>query len=61
LNSKVFINSIVIAVTGVIGYTVAGSLITMIGKRKLMGKTIKQFESNEEIPNNFIYKITLRI
>ncbi|KYN15464.1 Synaptic vesicle glycoprotein 2B [Trachymyrmex cornetzi] len=36
LNSRVFINSIVIAVTGVIGYTVAGSLITVVGKRKLM-------------------------
>ncbi|XP_011700162.1 PREDICTED: synaptic vesicle glycoprotein 2B-like isoform X2 [Wasmannia auropunctata] len=36
LNSRVFINSIVIAVTGVIGYTMAGSLITVIGKRKLM-------------------------
>ncbi|XP_018392665.1 PREDICTED: synaptic vesicle glycoprotein 2B-like isoform X1 [Cyphomyrmex costatus] len=36
LNSRVFINSIVIAITGVIGYTVAGSLITVIGKRKLM-------------------------
>ncbi|XP_011872585.1 PREDICTED: synaptic vesicle glycoprotein 2B-like isoform X2 [Vollenhovia emeryi] len=36
LNSRVFINSIVIAVTGVIGYTIAGSLITVIGKRKLM-------------------------
>jgi len=41
LNSRVFINSIVIAMTGVVGYTVAGSLITVIGKRKLMGKTIK--------------------
>jgi hypothetical protein len=38
LNSRVFINSIVIAVTGVIGYTLAGSLITVIGKKKLMGK-----------------------
>ncbi|KAH0955379.1 hypothetical protein HN011_005460 [Eciton burchellii] len=36
LNSRVFINSIVIAVTGVIGYTLAGSLITVIGKKKLM-------------------------
>ncbi|XP_018050399.1 PREDICTED: synaptic vesicle glycoprotein 2B-like [Atta colombica] len=36
LNSRVFINSIVIAMTGVIGYTVAGSLITVVGKRKLM-------------------------
>ncbi|KAL0125810.1 hypothetical protein PUN28_004699 [Cardiocondyla obscurior] len=36
LNSTVFINSIVIAVTGVIGYTIAGSLITVVGKRKLM-------------------------
>jgi len=24
--------------TGIIGYTVAGSLITVVGKRKLMGK-----------------------
>lgn len=38
LNSRVFINSIVIAVTGVIGYTLAGSLITVVGKKKLMGK-----------------------
>ncbi|XP_024883788.1 synaptic vesicle glycoprotein 2B-like isoform X3 [Temnothorax curvispinosus] len=36
LNSRVFINSIVIAVTSVIGYTIAGSLITVVGKRKLM-------------------------
>lgn len=36
LNSKVFINSIVIAITGVVGYTLAGSLITVIGKRKLI-------------------------
>ncbi|XP_029664933.1 synaptic vesicle glycoprotein 2B-like isoform X2 [Formica exsecta] len=36
LNSRVFINSIVIAVTGVIGYTLAGNLITIIGKKKLM-------------------------
>ncbi|XP_036148694.1 synaptic vesicle glycoprotein 2C isoform X4 [Monomorium pharaonis] len=36
LNSRVFINSIVIAMTGVIGYTLAGSLITMVGKKKLM-------------------------
>ncbi|XP_018343474.1 PREDICTED: LOW QUALITY PROTEIN: synaptic vesicle glycoprotein 2B-like [Trachymyrmex septentrionalis] len=36
LNSRVFINSIVIAMTGVIGYTVAGSLITVVGKRQLM-------------------------
>ncbi|XP_026670925.1 synaptic vesicle glycoprotein 2B isoform X2 [Ceratina calcarata] len=35
-NSKVFINSIVIAITGVVGYTLAGSLITVIGKRKLI-------------------------
>lgn len=38
LNSRVFINSIVIAVTGIIGYTLAGTLITVIGKKKLMGK-----------------------
>lgn len=38
LNSRVFINSIVIAVTGVIGYTLAGSLITVVGKKKLMGE-----------------------
>ncbi|KAG6798478.1 synaptic vesicle glycoprotein 2C isoform X1 [Apis mellifera caucasica] len=36
LNSKVFINSIVIATTGVVGYTLAGSLITVIGKKKLI-------------------------
>ncbi|XP_014475721.1 PREDICTED: synaptic vesicle glycoprotein 2B [Dinoponera quadriceps] len=36
LNSRVFINSIVIAVTSVIGYTLAGSLITIVGKKKLM-------------------------
>ncbi|XP_026824630.1 synaptic vesicle glycoprotein 2C isoform X1 [Ooceraea biroi] len=36
LNSRVFINSIVIAVTGVIGYTLAGTLITVVGKKKLM-------------------------
>ena len=36
LNSKVFINSIVIATTGVIGYTLAGSLITVVGKKKLI-------------------------
>ncbi|KOX69091.1 Synaptic vesicle glycoprotein 2C [Melipona quadrifasciata] len=36
LNSKVFINSIVIATTGVIGYTLAGTLITVIGKKKLI-------------------------
>lgn len=38
LNSKVFINSIVIAVTGVIGYTLAGTLITVVGKKKLIGE-----------------------
>ncbi|XP_011136258.1 synaptic vesicle glycoprotein 2B isoform X1 [Harpegnathos saltator] len=36
LNSRVFVNSIVIAVTGVVGYTLAGSLITVVGKKKLM-------------------------
>ncbi|XP_020295675.1 synaptic vesicle glycoprotein 2B-like isoform X2 [Pseudomyrmex gracilis] len=36
LNSRVFINSIVIATTGIIGYTLAGSLITIVGKKKLM-------------------------
>nr|XP_012141523.1 PREDICTED: synaptic vesicle glycoprotein 2C-like isoform X1 [Megachile rotundata] len=36
LNSTVFINSIVIATTGVVGYTLAGSLITVIGKKKLI-------------------------
>ncbi|XP_054009602.1 synaptic vesicle glycoprotein 2B-like isoform X1 [Hylaeus anthracinus] len=36
LNSKVFINSIVIATTGVIGYTLAGTLITIVGKKKLI-------------------------
>ncbi|CAD1469208.1 unnamed protein product, partial [Heterotrigona itama] len=36
LNSKVFINSIVIATTGVVGYTLAGTLITVIGKKKLI-------------------------
>ncbi|OAD61788.1 Synaptic vesicle glycoprotein 2C, partial [Eufriesea mexicana] len=36
LNSKVFINSIVIATTGVVGYTVAGTLITVVGKKKLI-------------------------
>ncbi|XP_029154917.1 synaptic vesicle glycoprotein 2B-like isoform X1 [Nylanderia fulva] len=36
LNAQVFINSIVIAVTGVIGYTLAGTLISVIGKKKLM-------------------------
>lgn len=36
LNARVFINSIVIAVTGVIGYTLAGTLITVVGKKKLM-------------------------
>lgn len=41
LNSKVFINSIVIAVTGVIGYTLAGTLITVVGKKKLIGEISK--------------------
>lgn len=36
LNSKVFINSIVISITGVIGYTLAGTLITVVGTRKLI-------------------------
>ncbi|XP_066590146.1 synaptic vesicle glycoprotein 2B-like isoform X3 [Prorops nasuta] len=36
LNSTVFVNSIVIAVTGVIGYTLAGTLINVVGKKKLM-------------------------
>ncbi|XP_067209319.1 synaptic vesicle glycoprotein 2B-like isoform X2 [Linepithema humile] len=36
LNSRVFINSIVIAMTGIIGYILAGTLITIIGKKKLM-------------------------
>ncbi|XP_076761727.1 synaptic vesicle glycoprotein 2B [Xylocopa sonorina] len=36
LNSKVFINSIVIATTGVVGYTLAGTLITVVGKKKLI-------------------------
>ncbi|XP_043489592.1 synaptic vesicle glycoprotein 2B-like [Polistes fuscatus] len=36
LNSTVFVNSIVIALTGIIGYTLAGSLITIVGKKKLM-------------------------
>ncbi|KAL2733928.1 synaptic vesicle glycoprotein 2B-like isoform X4 [Vespula squamosa] len=36
LNSTVFVNSIVIALTGVIGYTLAGTLITVVGKKKLM-------------------------
>ncbi|XP_076231040.1 synaptic vesicle glycoprotein 2B [Calliopsis andreniformis] len=36
LNAKVFINSIVIAMTGVLGYTLAGTLITVVGKRKLI-------------------------
>ncbi|KZC12040.1 Synaptic vesicle glycoprotein 2C, partial [Dufourea novaeangliae] len=36
LNAKVFINSIVIATTGVVGYTLAGTLITVVGKRKLI-------------------------
>ncbi|XP_076625025.1 synaptic vesicle glycoprotein 2B isoform X1 [Colletes latitarsis] len=37
LNARVFINSIVIATTGVIGYTLAGTLITVVGKKKLIG------------------------
>ncbi|XP_076644721.1 synaptic vesicle glycoprotein 2B isoform X2 [Halictus rubicundus] len=36
LNARVFINSIVIATTGVVGYTLAGSLITVVGKKKLI-------------------------
>ncbi|XP_011300580.1 synaptic vesicle glycoprotein 2B isoform X2 [Fopius arisanus] len=36
LNSTVYLNSIVIAVTGVIGYALAGSLINCAGKKKLM-------------------------
>lgn len=36
LNSRVFINSIVIATTGVVGYTLAGTLITVVGKKKLI-------------------------
>ncbi|KAF3430718.1 hypothetical protein E2986_09690 [Frieseomelitta varia] len=36
LNSKVFINSIVIATTSVVGYTLAGTLITVVGKKKLI-------------------------
>ncbi|XP_078036354.1 synaptic vesicle glycoprotein 2B isoform X2 [Augochlora pura] len=36
LNAKVFINSIVISTTGVVGYTLAGSLITVVGKKKLI-------------------------
>jgi len=38
MNSQVFINSIVIAITSVIGYTLGGTLITVVGKKKLMGK-----------------------
>lgn len=38
VNSTVYINSIVIALTGVVGYSLASSLVTIIGKRKLMGK-----------------------
>ncbi|XP_014297516.1 synaptic vesicle glycoprotein 2B isoform X1 [Microplitis demolitor] len=36
LNSTVYLNSIVIALTGVIGYTLAGSLINCAGTKKLM-------------------------
>ncbi|XP_011256328.1 synaptic vesicle glycoprotein 2B isoform X1 [Camponotus floridanus] len=36
MNSQVFINSIVIAITSVIGYTLGGTLITVVGKKKLM-------------------------
>ncbi|XP_051159609.1 synaptic vesicle glycoprotein 2C-like isoform X3 [Leptopilina boulardi] len=36
VNSTVYINSIVIALTGVVGYSLASSLVTIIGKRKLM-------------------------
>ncbi|XP_043269117.1 synaptic vesicle glycoprotein 2B-like isoform X2 [Venturia canescens] len=36
LNSTVYINSIVIALTGVIGYTLAGTIINAVGKKKLM-------------------------
>ncbi|XP_024943449.1 synaptic vesicle glycoprotein 2B isoform X2 [Cephus cinctus] len=36
LDSTVYINSMVIALTGVIGYTMAGTLINAVGKKKLM-------------------------
>lgn len=38
VNSTVYLNSMVIALTGVIGYGLAGSLINCAGKKKLMGK-----------------------
>ena len=53
LNSKVFINSIVIATTGVVGYTLAGSLITVIGKKKLIGWLIY---SNFPLMNRFNFR-----
>lgn len=40
LNSTVYINSIVIALTGVIGYSLAGTIINFVGKKKLMGKKL---------------------
>ncbi|XP_034948242.1 synaptic vesicle glycoprotein 2B-like isoform X2 [Chelonus insularis] len=36
LNSAVYLNSMVIALTGVIGYTLAGFFINCVGKKKLM-------------------------
>ncbi|XP_044018646.1 synaptic vesicle glycoprotein 2B-like isoform X2 [Aphidius gifuensis] len=36
LNATVYLNSIVIALTGVIGYTLAGSLINCVGTKRLM-------------------------
>ncbi|XP_043462186.1 synaptic vesicle glycoprotein 2C-like isoform X2 [Leptopilina heterotoma] len=36
VNATVYINSIVIALTGVVGYSLASSLVPIIGKRKLM-------------------------
>ncbi|XP_046420410.1 synaptic vesicle glycoprotein 2C-like isoform X2 [Neodiprion fabricii] len=36
LDSTVYMNSMIIALTGVIGYTIAGSLINAVGKQKLM-------------------------
>lgn len=36
LDGAVYTNSIIIALTGVIGYTMAGSLINAVGKQKLM-------------------------
>lgn len=44
-NFEVYMNSMVVSVTALVGYLIASGLINLLGQNKLLGKDLVVFES----------------